>query len=227
MPNYCNNTLEVSVDPKDREALKQFENFVKTSLVEWKEDGEMRFTFDGVVPMPKELDIPSRFPKSDELEALEKANIEKYGHPNWYDWRCEKWGTKWDAVDTYINSEPYLDYIMVSFDTAWSPPIPYYEALSKKYPLLSISVEYGECGMDFAGIAKYEGGELISSEETTYSLYEFTNDNDYWWENMEYALEDGSWTLEEFKDMCSDVWAVMDEKDRKDLVNLFKQSESA
>ena len=49
MPNYCNNTLEVSVDPKNREALKQFEDFVKTSIIE---DGE-RFTFEGVLPMPK------------------------------------------------------------------------------------------------------------------------------------------------------------------------------
>ena len=220
MPNYCNNTLEVSVDPKNREALKQFEDFVKTSIIE---DGE-RFTFEGVLPMPKELDITSPRPREHE-KAQAEANIKKYGHADWYNWRCEKWGTKWDAVDTYINSEPYFDYIMISFDTAWSPPIPYYEALSKKYPLLSISVEYAECGMDFAGIEKYEGGELLESLETTYNLYEFTHDNDSWWETMEYNIGEGVWTLEEFKDMCSDVWSAMTTEERKELVDLFKQAE--
>ena len=227
MPNYCNNTLEVSADPKNEESLKQFEDFVKTSIIENDSDysGE-RFTFEGVVPMPKELDIPCRFPQSEELEAVEKANIEKYGHPNWYEWRCEKWGTKWDAVDTYMNSEVHIDYVMISFDTAWSYPNAYYKALAKKYPLLKIFVEYGECGMDFAGREEYEGGELISFEEMTYNLYEFTHDNLAWWKTMEENIEDGGWTREDFKDMCSDVWSAMKEWEKEKLENLFKQAES-
>ena len=221
MPNLCDNTLEVSADPKNREALKQLKDFVDNSIFE---DGD-RFTFEGVLPMPKELDIPSRFPKTEELDALEKANIEKHGHPNWYDWRIEKWGTKWDAYDCYQN-DLQLDYVCLGFYTAWSPPLPYYKALSEKYPLLSIDIEYSEPGGDFAGTEKYQGGELLEEEHYTYSLYEFTHDNDYWWEKMEDAIEDGSWTLEEFKDMCSDVWSAMDTEERKELVNLFKQSEA-
>jgi len=220
MPNYCNNTLEVSVDPKNREALKQFEDFVKTSIIE---DGE-RFTFEGVLPMPKELDIPS--PARDEYEDIALANIKKYGHADWYNWRCDKWGTKWDACHIYLQGETYHDYVMISFDTAWSPPIPYYEALTKKYPLLSIYVEYSEPGMDFAGIEKYQGGELLESEEYTYNLYEFTMDRIAWWDNMADAIDDGCWTLEEVKDMCSDVWSAMTTEERKKFEDLFKQSES-
>lgn len=224
MPNYCNNTLEVGADPKDREALKQFEDFVKTSIIE---DGE-RFTFEGVLPMPKELDITSPRPREHE-KAQAEANLKKYGHANWYDWRCEKWGTKWDACEAYLNSDTYHDYVMISFDTAWSPPTAYYEALTKKYPLLSISVEYSEPGMDFAGIEKYQGGVLMESEEYTHGMYEWLYNKDSWWDNMEDNFEEGDWMkdLSDFKDLCGDIWEIMSKGERKELKALITQCQSA
>jgi len=224
MPNYCINSLEVSADVKDIQSLKQFEDFVKTSIIE---DGE-RFTFNGVVPMPKELDIPSRFPKTKELEELENANIEKYGHPNWYDWRCEKWGTKWDAIDTYLNSEIHNDYVMITFDTAWSPPLSYYEALTMKYPLLTIDVQYEECGMDFAGEISYYDGEVQSEEEYTYNMYEWLYNKDSWWDNLYYQFEEDEdmKTLQDFKDHHGEIWELMNETDKDDVRDIIKQTQN-
>ena len=31
-------------------------------------------------------------------------NEKKYGHMTWYNWCCDKWGTKWNACDTKLSS---------------------------------------------------------------------------------------------------------------------------
>jgi hypothetical protein len=56
------------------------------------------------------------------------ANIEKYGAPNWYEWRCQHWGTKWNACDAEVtdNGDGSLH---VQFNTAWSFPFPIFEKL--------------------------------------------------------------------------------------------------
>lgn len=52
----------------------------------------------------------------------EQAQLDELGYDNWYDWRVDHWGTKWPAcqADRYV-----------VFDTAWSPPIPIFEALAR------------------------------------------------------------------------------------------------
>ena len=73
---------------------------------------------------------------------------------NWYDWRLNNWGTKWD-FGSYEDESGGLHPTVVhneataSFDTAWSPPIGLYERLQ----LLGFKVEatYFEPGMAFAG----------------------------------------------------------------------------
>ena len=51
--------------------------------------------------MPEELNITSGFlgngAEQAELEAKSKANKEKYGYANWYDWCVSNWSTKWNA----------------------------------------------------------------------------------------------------------------------------------
>ena len=44
-------------------------------------------------------------------------NVLEYGYDTWYDWRCAKWGTKWNACDAYIGDD------IVEFNTAWSCPL--------------------------------------------------------------------------------------------------------
>jgi len=223
MPNHCGNNLEISADPKNKESLKQLKDFVKKSIVKnEKEDAceDLTFTFQGVVPMPKELDIPS--PARDEYEDQALANIKKYGYSDWYEWRHANWGTKWDAYDDYIG-ENLKDFVCMSFDTAWAPPIPYYEALAAKYPLLTIEVDYYESGCDFAGKQFYEEGILIDEEEMTYGKWEFLENNDSWWEwKAEQAEEGDLGDLDDFKEHYGDIWEIMNDKDKKDIKKLIK-----
>ena len=98
MPNWCWNNLEVHGDEI------QLREFVEKSTTNIEIDDE--FTFNGTHPMPKELE---------ETKSLSDE-------PNWYNWRCDNWGTKWDACVSYINHND-IDFFSITFDTAWSPPI--------------------------------------------------------------------------------------------------------
>ena len=64
------------------------------------------------------------------------SNKKKYGHPTWYGWRCENWGTKWNA------SEIVWDGNNVEFWTAWDTCEPIYRRLAELYPTVQFDVEY-------------------------------------------------------------------------------------
>jgi len=72
---------------------------------------------------------------------------------NWYHWNLENWGTKWD-VNVEI-SEDTGNSITLVFDSAWAPPIEFYDNLVEQgYEVLGY---YNEEGMAFAGI--YNNGD--------------------------------------------------------------------
>ena len=51
-------------------------------------------------------------------------NRRLYGSPDWYDWDCENWGTKWNACETECSEPDEKGWCLVTFDTAWSQPSP-------------------------------------------------------------------------------------------------------
>jgi hypothetical protein len=149
MPNWCSNSLQV--DPNgDKQAISEFR--------EWL--GSDGFTLNKIKPMPSELEgTTSPTPKGEE----ENANLlaEKYGASNWYDWRLNNWGTKWD-VEADVDDDDSL--IRISFDSAWSPPQLAVAELAAKFPNLQFRLSYEEPGMGFAGFDLRQGDEEIESE---------------------------------------------------------------
>ena len=97
--------------------------------------------------------------RSDETTIMErllptpKSVMEGQG---WYQWCLDNWGTKWDMVE--LTSEYDLDYIELSYETAWTPNIPFWELISARFPELTMVHHYREDGIGFAGVAKYQGG---------------------------------------------------------------------
>lgn len=76
---------------------------------------------------------------------------------DWYGWRCEHWGTKWEANNDDPDREPVRANrwaITLQFETAWGPPIPWYEAMEAKG--YKVEAFYHEPGMAFVG--KYADG---------------------------------------------------------------------
>ena len=149
MPNWCNNTLEIThSDPA----------MLERARVAFKE-GRL---LDEFVPVPKSLHIVAgrvgddTDPLQIDLKAQEKANLEAHGYATWYDYCVNEWGTKWDVGgDDQGPAQDIPGGLIMSFDSAWSPPIQAYEKMLDLG--FSIRASYYEPGMCFAGI--WEDGD--------------------------------------------------------------------
>ncbi len=146
MPNWCDNRLSIHGDP---EQMKLFR--------EWL--GDKPLTLERINPLPEELkDTIAPTPKGQEEKA--KELVAKYGAPDWYDWRVNNWGTKWDVeMDETDSTENDLVYF---FNSAWAPPEKAIETLSLRFPKLFFRLYYCETGCGFAGWNNYEDGLLAS-----------------------------------------------------------------
>jgi hypothetical protein len=90
-----------------------------------------------------------------------------------YSWANETWGTKWEATmheDAIIED----NMVNVSFDTAWGPPIVFYNKMKKLG--FNIDATYHECGMQFAGHYTNEDGN---------DCYEYDFDNENWRDDID------------------------------------------
>jgi hypothetical protein len=82
--------------------------------------------------------------------------------PDWYEWRCENWGTKWDVCDVLFDGvglEYSDDQKVAAFSfhcwTAWAPPVPVWDRLHAMG--IEVEADYQDEGMMFEGA--YRDGE--------------------------------------------------------------------
>ena len=154
MPNWCNNTLTLThEDPamilRAKEALDR---------------GEFLNDF---IPVPQDLkNTVSGSMGEDHREAHEaqqKANREKYGYSNWYDYCVGEWGTKWDVGgDGQTDIHPDGKMLHTTFDSAWSPPVNAYVKLEELG--FGVNAMYYEGGMAYAGAYGDGNDEEINLE---------------------------------------------------------------
>ena len=145
MPNWCNN--HVTLQHNDAAMIDR----VVTGL-------EGNGLFGEFLPCPAELSGQQSPFKGTEAEG--QRLTEAYGANNWYDWCVRNWGTKWDVnTEDFGYTRPNLTKIKFGFDTAWSPPIAFYEHLAT----LGFTIEamYNESGMAFAGTVTNDGQEIF------------------------------------------------------------------
>ena len=151
MPNWCNNTLELThEDPAMIERAK-------AAIIR----GEFLHEF---IPVPKELsEATANFTTNEALMA-------KYGYSDWYSFCIANWGTKWDVGgDDYGTPTITEDGKMIAgFDSAWAPPTTAMERLTEMG--FGVKLYYYEPGMCFAGIwedgidSYYEYGDMSPAE---------------------------------------------------------------
>ena len=149
MPNYCSNQMVINNPTEDvraliREAVASGEFFASLFPVEEMTDEVLEGLYD-----------------NDE-SGFKMAS----GMVGYYGKVIVGWGTKWDAQS--IDLDEHEDKVVLSFLTAYSPPIPFYERMRKEHGW-SIQASYDESGADFAG--KYDNGEDITIEFSDVAAY--------------------------------------------------------
>ena len=88
----------------------------------------------GELPSIEELKL-----SNGEVMKLHKFKSTNEQDTRWYDWRLEKWGTKWDVPKDDIEiTEINNGSIVIGFHTAWSPPYSIYRKLFNKFSDVSI-----------------------------------------------------------------------------------------
>ena len=133
MPNWCNNTITLT-GPKEK---------ITAIYDKAREDNAL---LQQLKPMPEALEgTTSPAPKEGKVQPLVD------GFDNWYDWRVQNWGTKWDVDMDGLELSDDGTTITGWFDSAWAPPIHAYEYFLTDNEDCSISSLYYEGGMDFAG----------------------------------------------------------------------------
>lgn len=144
MPNWCNNSINISGSTET----------IKTLWDEANKEGSG--LLNAMKPMPKELEgTTSPSPREGTPQPLVD------GHDNWYSWRVDNWGTKWDIDPTegleFTDNGDGTAQISGWFESAWAPPIQAYDTFLDDMDGCSLVADYHEPGMDFAGF--YDNGD--------------------------------------------------------------------
>lgn len=151
MPNYCRNILTIR-DSAD--GLDKILGFIKAE--------DRPLSFDRIIPYPQRYkDADNIREKWDNTPSNERnSNIPPADGYNrgGHEWCVNNWGTKWDAINPVVIDMLGKYRVIITFETAWAPPIEVFNALSQKFPKISIELEYFESGMEFCGGARWENG---------------------------------------------------------------------
>ena len=124
--------------------LKEFKKKIGTV----SNEEHLPIDFNKIIPPPDNM-------FTDNLGSKEREQCALEGRPNWYDWQCDNWGTKWNAYSAHIESEwdgGDCCELEIHFDTAWATPTPIFEALRSWDEVEGVWGHYVEEFAESAGI---------------------------------------------------------------------------
>ena len=152
MPNWTQN--EITISSHSSEHIKEIKDIFEkgcpfNQLIEepnWKtiplKGNEKRNHFEDK-PLGKKGELPIieeiKLSDNEVMKSL-KFKSTNVQDTRWYDWRLEKWDTKWDVPKDAIEiTQVNNGHIVIGFDTAWSPPIAIYKKLRDKFKDVTIA----------------------------------------------------------------------------------------
>lgn len=78
---------------------------------------------------------------------------------DWYSWRCENWGTKWDAYEFEQVKYEINQYEEITatyhFNTAWSPPDRWLAKVAWNFPNTNVELYWADEDLPSSGWIKY------------------------------------------------------------------------
>jgi hypothetical protein len=202
MPNWCSNKLNISGNKSDISKLREM------TLVKSEVGDNINFTMELLLPTPKEL-LEQTSPvmwRGDETDTEGKEKFEKhieslkekYGHTDWYNWRSENWGCKWDTAESYVLDDED-EFISVEYQTPWGPNTQFIKNIALMFPEVTFTLSFEEPGMGFCGVYEVTG-----------------EDEDYVDGDLEWVDEDGrkvEYDGESERYKYSDTNEVIDDED--------------
>ena len=176
MPNWCDNQITIT---GPNSVIDKIEKIVQDDDSH-KENGLLNFFH----PMPKELNGTTS-PSS----SADKPQPMIDGFDCWYDWRVEKWSTKWEVCEFYGVDRQHLNdsldesTITFGFSSAWAPPIGAYEQFLVDNQECSLRAYYYEGGCDFMG-------DWDNGHDDCYQPSDYKSDDDFWKDGVGSTLDD-------------------------------------
>ena len=195
MPNWCSNYALIT---GSKEAIAKIKEAIDS--IESGSDPSVFKTLVGIHP---------------------EVTQEEYDSGKWYGANCDYWGTKWDVRPDDCSFNFDEESFTMSPETAWSPPIGFYEALAKKYGV-KVEAEYNESGVDFAGqVFVDEEGNV---NDNCYPYYEgiYKMDSDWFFHELESYFEcvhdDEEEVTEEYIDS---TFPFVSKEDREEIIEKY------
>ena len=182
MPNWCDNQITITGPSSVIDKIEKIVNEESNNA----ENGLLQFFH----PMPKALLETEAGPtaKTKAEKDERKARKLEFGAENWYDWRVNNWGTKWEVNEFYgvdKQADALIGHSTISFafSSAWSPPIGAYEKFLENNPDCFIRAYYYEGGCDFMGL--WEDGV-----DDCYAPSDYKSTDDFWKDGIGSTLDD-------------------------------------
>ena len=137
-------------------------------------------------------------------EIIEKGSLHAGNYELLFDSidDVDDWGSKWQVFSDvdYLEGDTTM---FINGYSAWGPADGLWKKISKDFNL-SVTCEYSERGMNFAGFTSWNDGGETEREEMTYWEYMIESDVEYFWEEIGYQCE---WdTLEGVKESLGSIW---------------------
>ena len=177
MPNWCYNSLTIEGNAEDINSVKsQLNTPFQRQHDSWNMQTRQMELKDVLYPNPVfafwNIIKPDNLEEYNKQDDFSKPIAERlqFKGDNWYDWNVRNWGTKWDVAVSHDEEYPetelveeWSDRLIYRFNTAWSPPFPAIEELSRQYPNCLFTLSFEE-ETGWGGEIEFKNGEPTEIE---------------------------------------------------------------
>ena len=160
MPNHITNNLKLMDD--ENETNYEHNQKVMAEIVALMKTDKSEFDFNVLIPYPKHFADADKAARDHEVANGSWDTRPKDGfNQGGYEWCCDNWGTKWNAYEVAVTK-----WDGIYFDTAWATPEPIFRELSKRFPDVTLVVEYADEDIGHnCGTMYYTNGKVSDASE--------------------------------------------------------------